>query len=273
MVEGEADTADWRRRVDGFYRDEIEQFYEEQLQIVDASRNPRGPQLFFDRAAELGLTASSRALDVGSRDARHLAEVEDRFGCPPVGVEPATGNLARMRRRFGPRPFSVVRGVAEALPFPDGTFDFVWVRDVLVHVLPLTAAFAELRRVKVADAPILVFHVCATEELEPREARRLWHRTAAVAANTDRTFFERAIRDAGLRVDDRDDLHGEWHEYRQEQEGAAGARLVRTSRMLRDPEHFRCELGDELYDIELGDNLYAVYQMLGKLSPSIYVLR
>jgi hypothetical protein len=263
----------WRRRVEAAYGEEVERFYEEHRYLVDESLNPRGPHLFFDTAVQLGLGTSSHALDIGSRDARHLAEVEDRFGCRVTGVEPAAGNLARMGRRFSGRHFAVARAVAEALPFPDDTFDFVWIRDVLVHVEPLTTAFAECRRVKQADAPVLVYHVCATDHLEPREAERMWAGSVVVPGNSDRGVFERAIAEAGLRIEHREDVHGEWHEYDEEHGGGAGRRLMRLARLLREPEHFKALLGEQVYDVEVGDCLYAIYQMIGKLNPSLYLLR
>lgn len=146
MTEGERRT--WRQIVDASYSDEVERFYEQHQSLLDESLDPRGPALFFDLAAEWGLDASSHALDVGSRDGRHLASVSSRFGCRVTGVEPAEGNLARMGRRGGGAPpHPVARGVAEALPFADATFDLAWARDVLVHVEPLAVAFAECRRV------------------------------------------------------------------------------------------------------------------------------
>ncbi len=94
MTEGERRT--WRQIVDASYSDEVERFYEQHQSLLDESLDPRGPALFFDLAAEWGLDASSHALDVGSRDGRHLASVSSRFGCRVTRVEPAEGNLARM---------------------------------------------------------------------------------------------------------------------------------------------------------------------------------
>ena len=266
------ETVTWRRTVDELYSDEVERFYEQRRHLVEKSLHPRGPQLFFDMAEQLGLDAASRALDVGSRDARHLAEVEDRFGCRVTGVEPAPGNLARMRRRFGDRPFMVARAVAEALPFADHSFDFVWVRDVLVHVKPLKTALAEIRRVKSPRSPVLIFHVCVTDLLEAKEADRLFA-DGAVAENCDRALFEEAISAAGLLIADRVQLHGEWHEYDEETAGGAGRRLLRLSRLLRRPDHYKALLGEHVYEVEVGDCLYGVYQMIGKLDPTLYVLR
>jgi ubiquinone/menaquinone biosynthesis C-methylase UbiE len=273
VTDGERRT--WRQVVDASYSDEVERFYEEHQSLLDESLDPRGPALFFDLAAELGLDASSHALDVGSRDGRHLDIVASRFGCRVTGVEPAEGNLARLRRRFGgASPHPVARGVAEALPFADATFDVAWARDVLVHVEPLATAFVECRRVLRPGAPLLVFNVFATPLLEPDEAARLFRATAAVPASVDRAAFERAALDAGFHIEHRDELASEWREHTEEHGGqSTSQQLLRVARLLRQPEHYRARIGAAAYDVEIGNCLFGIYQMIGKLSPALYVLR
>ena len=173
----------WRDTVDSFYSEEIEAFYEQGLdKALDESLDPRGPDVLFDIAGELGTTASTRVLDVGSRIGKQMLELRDRFGCRVVGVEPAPANLGRMRRTYPSETFDVVRAIGEALPFPDAAFDLVWIRDVLVHFELLDPAFAEFRRVLKPGGAVLVFAVFATPLLEPREAKRLFMRAAVACA-------------------------------------------------------------------------------------------
>jgi ubiquinone/menaquinone biosynthesis C-methylase UbiE len=268
----EEDARAWRRAVDAAYGNEIEQFYESGGQVLDDSLHPRGRGMFFDWAETHGLNDQSNALDVGSRDGRHLAEVEDRFGCTVTGVELAAGNLARMHRRFPDRRLRVVRGVAEALPLSDATFDVVWIRDVLVHVSHLGGAFREAARVLRPDGVVLVHHVFATDLLEQREAEELWRLNTVVPRNYDRTYFERAITDAGFRIAQREELASEWREEAEELESAGTRDLLRVARLRRRPDHYRALLGERLYDIELGNRLYGVYEMLGKLTSALYAL-
>jgi ubiquinone/menaquinone biosynthesis C-methylase UbiE len=246
--------------------------------VLDASLDPRGPDLLFERAGELGVATGTRLLDVGCRDGRQLVELRARFGCRGVGIDPLAANLARapaLAREIGAGPpIALVQGRAEALPFPDASFDFVWVRDVLVHVAPLTEAFAECRRVLRPGAPALVFQQFATPWLDPAEAERLWAPLAVVGSNTDRSRFEQAITEAGLRVDDRDELRSEWREHLEEHDrGRTSRQLLHAARLLRAPDRYRAALGNADYAIELADSLWGVYQMIGKLSPAIYVLR
>lgn len=265
----------WRQLVDSFYTDQIEQFYEGDVgAVLDESLDPRGPDMLFDLAAELGLTSSSLVLDVGSRDGRHLVALQERFGCAAIGVEPAAANLRRMRRSYPSAALDVARGVAEALPFPDESFDLVWIRDVLVHIESLPRAFAEVRRVAKPGGAALVFHIFATPLLEPLEAERLWAATAVMPTSADPEVFRRAVDGARLEVERWEELRGEWREHLEESgDHKTSRQLLRIARMLRAPERYKAAIGEREYEVEIGDCLYGVYQLLGKLSATVVVLR
>lgn len=83
---------------------------------------------------------------------------------------------------------------------------------------------------------------------------------------------EAAISDAGLRVDWCVVVGSQWQEHFQEQTGAPGRDLLHAARLLRDPSRYVSEFGQGNYDIALGDCLWHVYQMIGKLSGRIYLL-
>jgi SAM-dependent methyltransferase len=251
-------------------------------EVLGRSLGPRGPEMLFDMAGELGVCAESVVLDVGSRDGRHLFELARRFGCRAVGVEPVAANLHRGLRLWAEVRASepevaarvaMVQGVAEGLPFPDGAFDLVWVRDVLIHVPDLAWALGQCRRVLAPGGSVLVFQMFATPWLEPSEAARLWPSVAAVEANTDPDHFEASVAAAGLQVVRREDLRSEWREFQEESgPGTTSRQLLWIARLLRDPDRLREELGPLAYDVELANCLWGVYQMIGKLSPRVYVL-
>ena len=242
--------------------------------LLDTSLSPRGPELLFDLAGELGAGGGTSVLDVGCRDGRHLLELHQRFGCTGVGLDLVAANLARAPDELADAPLALVRGAAESMPFVDAAFDLVWVRDVLIHVTDLEGALAECRRVARPGAAVLVFQMFATPLLEPAEADRLWSSLAAVPANTDRAVFEEAVHRAGLVVDQRDELRGEWREHLEEHDrGRTSRQLLWVSRLVREPDRYRAVLGDDDYRIELANCLWGVYQMVGKLSPAVYVLR
>ena len=261
-----------RLTVEEMYADDPEG--DELEALLDTSLDPRGPDLLFELAGDLGVDAGATVLDVGCRDGRQLLELHRRYGCRGVGIEPVPANLSRAPDDVADAGLHLVRGVAQALPFTDHAFDLIWVRDVLIHVAPLRDALAECRRVVRRGAAVLVFQMFATPLLEPGEAARLWPSLAAIERNTDRAHFEAAIRDAGLAVERRDELHGEWREHLEEHDqGRTSRQLLRASRLQREPARFRGAMGDDSYAVELADCLWGVYQMIGKLSPAIYVLR
>jgi ubiquinone/menaquinone biosynthesis C-methylase UbiE len=247
--------------------------------LLDASLHPRGPDTLFDLAAGLGIGPGHHALDVGSADARRTVQLARRLGCHVTGVEPVMANLQRGRARIAEAAgeagrLEQVRSVAQALPFRDGSFDLVWCRDMLVHVEPLAEALAECRRVAKPGAPMVIFNMFATPWLEPSDAARLWPPLAGVPANTDPAHFERCVADAGWTVERVDELMSEWREYLEESgAGKTSKQLLHVARLLRDPDHYVQALGRASYEAELADSLWGVFQMIGKLSPRVYLLR
>jgi demethylmenaquinone methyltransferase/2-methoxy-6-polyprenyl-1,4-benzoquinol methylase len=93
-----------------------------------------------------GLGPGMKVLDVAigtaavARGAVRLVGPEGRV----FGVDPNRGMLGQARQIFhGP----LTRGVAQSLPFPDDTFDFVTMGIALRHVPDLVATFSEYLRV------------------------------------------------------------------------------------------------------------------------------
>jgi SAM-dependent methyltransferase len=93
-------------------------------------------------AAEVGRGA--RVLDVASGPGYVAAAAADR-GASVVGVDIAEGMISLARRLHPQLDFRV--GNAEALPFPDGSFDAVVANFVLLHIGRPERAAAEFARV------------------------------------------------------------------------------------------------------------------------------
>jgi SAM-dependent methyltransferase len=231
---------------------------------LDESLRPRSPELLYELVERLALPEESVVVDVGCGDGRHSYRLAEQFGFSVVGVDPFASE-AEGRVRF-------VRGIAEALPLEDGSADLVWCRGVLVHVAGLERAYAEFRRVLRAGGGALVYEAFATDRLEPREAAWLWRALGVTAGSTDPARHEAAIAAAGLRVDERIDLGSEWGEWSEEQFGTGGRKLLHAARLLREPERYRGRFGEAAYEIMLGDCLWHVYAMIGKLERRVYVL-
>lgn len=92
--------------------------------------------------------AGGAILDVGCGDGG-LVRFLTKEGARVVGLEPSAGQLARARNAEAVGGEGYVRGVAEALPFPDAGFDAVVFSNSLHHVpVPQqAAALAEAGRV------------------------------------------------------------------------------------------------------------------------------
>lgn len=89
-----------------------------------------------------------RVLDLGCGGG-YLAEEFARLGCTVTGVDPSEPSLEAARRhaRESGLPIDYRRGTAEAIPFPDASFDAAVCCDVLEHVPDVAAALRETARV------------------------------------------------------------------------------------------------------------------------------
>ena len=244
---------------------------------LDRSLRPRGPEMLYDRASVLGLGEGDRALDLGCRDARHACELASRFGCRVVAIDPVERNVARARELVEGRGLtdrvSVATGGMESIPCSDGELDFIWCRDVTNHVANLASGFRECARVLRPGGRMLLYQTFSTSLLEPEEAARLYAWTATNPRNMCREAFVFALAGSGLRIEDHDIVSSAWRERAAEDGHPHTARqLLRIARIRRDRDRLVAEFGRTAVDAEMGDCLWGVYQMLGKLCPMVYVI-
>jgi SAM-dependent methyltransferase len=243
---------------------------------LDESLQPRGPEMLYDLVAGLDLPPRASVLDVGCGEGRQSLELARRFGVEVVGVDPVVRHIELSNEALaaaaGNDPSLTARvrfaiGAAESLPVGDATTDLVWCREVLVHVADLAGAFAEFRRVLRPGARVLVYQVFEAERLEPREsAQSGW----TEGGKPERV--EAAIAAAGLRIDECIVIGSEWGERAEEQSGQGTRRLLHAARLLRAPDRYIAQFGEMAYEIMLGDCLWHIYRMIGKLSGRVYLL-
>jgi len=90
----------------------------------------------------------------------------------------------------------------------------------------------------------------------------------------DTDYFEACARDAGFSIIERDAIGSAWREW-WEAEGSrrTSESLLRAARLLRGREQVSERLGEEGFAFAMADQLWGVYQMIGKLCPTVYVLR
>jgi hypothetical protein len=93
-----------------------------------------------------------------------------------------------------------------------------------------------------------------------------------VPENADPVRTEALIAAAGLRIDERLDIGSEWSEWVEEHQASASRKLLHASRLRRNRASYVERYGQAAYDMMLGDCLWHVYAMIGKLSRRVYLL-
>ena len=112
--------------------------------------------------------AAARVLDVGTGTGV-FAEAFAAAGFAVVGIDPNGGLLAEARRLVPNAEFQ--EGTAEALPFPDASFDIVFLGTVLHEADDAAAALAEARRVSRDRVAVLEFPYVREDHGPPLEHR------------------------------------------------------------------------------------------------------
>lgn len=246
--------------------------------ILDKSLNPRASTMLYTKMGAMGLSANHTLLDIGCRDLRHGVKLVEQYGCTVVGVDPLKHHIERAIKQIEklglPQQARVQLGSIEEIPAEDGTFDFIFCRDMLSHVADLRAGFAECWRVLKPGGQMLIYVTLKTDQLLPDEALQLYPPLGVRADAMDPAIVERAFTAAGFELIEKDPIGSEWRE-QWEEDGTrkTSQQLLRVARMLRNRKEYIDKLGEADYEIELANCRWGVYQMLGKLCPTLYVIK
>jgi SAM-dependent methyltransferase len=236
---------------------------------LDESLDPRGTDWLFEAFAELGPQAGDLVVDIGARDAKHAIRLVQDHGLRAIAVDPVPHHveLARQAAADAGVDIDVVQAGIESLPLDDGAADWIWCRDVLVHV-DLARGLAECARILKPGGQMLAYVTCATDSLEPREAAWLFDAVAVVPESTDPRNIEARAADAGLRLVSKTELGSEWRE-RMLEDGtwSANDALLQLSRLRRSGAN----LDDPRIAAAAADKVWGIYQLLGKTRPTVYV--
>ncbi len=261
-----------------FFYDDYPRIEEAFGALADVSLDPRGPGMLLQIVRELDLPPDSVALDVGCGEGRHAVRLAMHFGFEVLGIDPVQRHLdlAREARRDEVEEISsrlsFSRGTATDLPVADASVDLVWCRDVLAHVADLDRAYAEFARVLRPGGRAVIYQLVRTPLLTADEAHSLFPVMGVVPSSMEPSVTDAALVQSGLVVDADLDVGSEWGEHSEEESRSRSQVLLRVARLKREPDRYRAAFGDAAYDVMLGDSLWQVYPLLGKLSGRILVL-
>ncbi len=262
---------------DAVYRHLWDAHTGEGFAILDESQDPRGPEHLFEWVESLRLSSESLALDIGCGAGNFTIEMARRFGFPTIGIDPSQYNVkqadALHKAKTPGLPVQFQLGEMESLPFPEGSFDLLWSRDALNLVSDIGKGFKECARVLRPGGWFILVTTCATDQMELSEAARIFAPLNIVTENLNQEAVETAISDAGFFEVHVEPLGSELMEYYEERDQRMSRELLRLARMLRQPERFHVTLGKGIYDISLALYHWNIYQMLGKLNPTVYLLQ
>jgi SAM-dependent methyltransferase len=245
------------------------EIWAEEGPAFDESLNPRGTDWLFEAFAELGPRPGQLVVDIGARDAKHAIRLVRDHGLRAIAVDPVAHHVDLARRAVAEAEvdIEVVEAGIESMPIDDGAADWIWCRDVLVHV-DLARGFAECARILKPGGQMLAYVTCSTDALEPREAAWLFDAVAIVPESTDARLIETRAGEAGLTLVSKTELGGEWRE-RMLEDGtwSANDALLQLSRLRRSGAN----LDDPRVAAYAADTVWGIYQLLGKTCPTVYV--
>jgi SAM-dependent methyltransferase len=242
---------------------------------LDRSLDPRGTEWLFEVFAGLGPKRGELVVDIGARDASHAIRLVREHALRAVALDPVPHHVELSRRAVAEAGLDVevVQAGIEDMPVADGAADWIWCRDVLVHV-DVTRGLTECARILRPGGHMLAYVTCATDSLEPREAREQFDAGAIVHASTDASVIESRAQAADLTLVSKTLLGGEWRE-RMIEEGSWNPTddLLRLSRLHRRERELVERYGRARVAAYAAGRRWGVYQLLGKLRPTIYVWR
>jgi sarcosine/dimethylglycine N-methyltransferase len=245
--------------------------YADLKEELTRSLEPRGTEWLFELFASLGPEPGQVLLDVGARDAMHAIRLEQEHGLHVTALDPLPLHceLARQAVADAGAAVTVVEGSAEALPVADGSVDWIWCRDVLSHA-DLKRTLAEFGRVLRPGGAAVVYVTLPTDRLAPAEAAALASAAALTLYGAD--DVESAAAAAGLALRSAEQVGSEWRE-RMMEDGSwdAADSLLSLARLDRRRPELVERYGTTAVDAARNGFLWGIYQMLGKLRPTVYV--
>jgi len=236
---------------------------------------PRGREWLFELFAELRPQPGQLLLDAGARDASHTIRLVREHALRAVALDPVPRHVELARRAVAEGgledAIEVVEAAMEELPLADASTDWIWCRDVLGHV-DARRALAECGRVLRPGGKMLAYVTLATPRLEPLEAAELSDALALNRDSLDGRAFDAAAAAAGLALVTAVQLGSEWRERMiEDAEWDPAADALELARLRRREAELVEAHGAASVAAAAGGRLWGLYQLLGKLRPTVFV--
>jgi 2-polyprenyl-3-methyl-5-hydroxy-6-metoxy-1,4-benzoquinol methylase len=263
---------DNRRGLSRAYSEETWRVYE----FLDISLDPGGLDSLYEFAAP-HLDNDSRILDAGCRDAKHLIELVRRYGGTGVGVDPVAIHVSRAHKAIAGADLGarvqVREGLMEELPEDLGSFDFIWCRDVVEGVAALDPFMVRAHRFLEPSGRMLVYTVFCSDLMSSSERDMMGRMLGNVPRNLIEANVEDSFARASFAIERKDVIGSEWREHAEENEGGVSQSLLRLSRLRRQREELVERFGSDVVDHVEANLHWLPYLILGKLVPTVYILR
>ncbi len=184
--------------------------------------HPGGLALSETLAMRAEVRAGERVLDVGCATGATAVRLAHRVGCRVDGIDRSAALIpaatARAERGGLAGQVSFVAGVAESLPWPDGTFHVVLMESTFIFLDDPARALAEAHRVLGGSGRIGILEVAVAPGEASAERERLVRWISAGLHPATEAAYRKAVLAAGF-------ARAEWTD--------EGATLVRFLRELR----------------------------------------
>jgi ubiquinone/menaquinone biosynthesis C-methylase UbiE len=249
--------------------------YTELKKSLEQTAQPRSTASLLQTFAELEPKPDELVLDIGARDAIGAITLVQAHGLRAVALDPVPLHCERARRAITEAGLEdrieVIEGAIEAVPLANASVDWIWCRDVLIHV-DVRRGLTECARVLRPGGAMVAHVTLATDRLEPREAAEISELGAIVPESFTAAQVETAAAEAGFLTREVDVVSPEWRERMLEDgDWDAAATMLAIARLDRRRSELVERFGEVAVDVARNGFLWGVNLVLGKLRSSVYV--
>ena len=249
--------------------------YSELKSSLGQTLEPRGLASLSETFASLEPQPGQLVVDIGARDAVAAIRLARAHGLRAIAIDPVPLHCDQARRAVAEAGLEdrieVIEASIEELPLADASVDWIWCRDVLVHV-DVGRGLTECERVLRTGGAMVAHATLATELLEPHEAANVAALAAIVRKSFTASEVEAAAAKAGLVTRSVEVVGSEWRE-RMLEDGNwdAASDLLAIARLDRRRAELVEQYGEVAVAVARNGLLWGIYQLLGKLCPTVYV--